>query len=168
MLPRSQRHSKPLKEIYIMPTGYMVVAKDGKEYGPLDRETIQSWYHEGKLDGNSKVYEPGQHKFRLKQVFDLDLWKNPALITQAANSSTEPTFQPRMMSELTGEEDREPTPGMFAAGVLLIINGVMGLLAVGLVLLGQFSGDNEPRSFIVPIVDLIVAAGLIRGNEKYR
>ena len=151
-----------------MPTGYLVVAKDGKEYGPLDRETIQRWYHEGKLDGNSKVYEPGQHKFRLKEIFDLALWNNPALISQAASSTAEPTFQPRMMSELTGEEDSEPTPGMFAAGVLLIINGVMGLLAIGLILLGQFPGVNEPRGFVVPIVDLIVAVGLIRGHEKYR
>jgi len=150
-----------------MPTGYLVVAKDGKEYGPLDRETIQSWYREGKLDGNSKVYEPGQHKFRLKEIFDLALWDNPALITQSA-SNTEVAFQPRMMNELTGEEGREPTPGMFAAGVLLIINGVMGLLAVGLVLLGKFAEDNNPRTFIVPIIDLIVAVGLIRGKEKYR
>ena len=38
-----------------MPTGYLVVGKDGKEYGPLDRDTIQRWYYEGRLDQNSKV-----------------------------------------------------------------------------------------------------------------
>ena len=54
-----------------MQTGYQVIAKDGHEYGPLDRDTIQRWYYEGKLDQNSRVYEPGQHKFRLKEVFDL-------------------------------------------------------------------------------------------------
>jgi hypothetical protein len=40
-----------------MQTGYLVIAKDGKEYGPLDRDTIQQWYHEGRLDQNSRVYE---------------------------------------------------------------------------------------------------------------
>jgi hypothetical protein len=152
-----------------MPTGYMVVAKDGQEYGPFDRDTIQQWYNEGRLDQNSKVCEPGKHKFRLKEVFDLAVWKNPALIARAAAASTaELTFVPKMMSELAGEEDRQPTPGMFAAGILLIINGVMGLLVIGLILTGQLNALGQPRGYIVPIIDLIVAAGLIRGNEKYR
>lgn len=152
-----------------MNTGYMVVAKDGKEYGPLDRDTIQQWYYERRLDQNSKVYEPGKHKFRLKEVFDLTVWNNPALIAQAAAASTaEPAFVPKMMSELSGEEDRQPTPGMFAAGILLIINGVMGVLVIGLIMTGQLAGLSHPRGYIVPIIDFIVAAGLIRGKEKYR
>ena len=152
-----------------MQTGYLVIARDGQEYGPLDRDTIQQWYHEGRLDKNSKVYEPGQHEFRLKEMFDLTVWNNPALIAQAASASTaEPSFKPKMMSELAGEVDRQPTPGMFAAGILLIINGVMGLLVIGLILTGQVADFGQPRGYIVPIVDLIVAVGLIRGNEKYR
>ena len=151
-----------------MGTAYMVVAKDGNEYGPIDRDTIQQWYHEGRLDQNSKVYEPGQHKFRLKEVFDLTVWNNPSLVAQAAGAAnTAPTFEPKSMSQLTGEEDRQPTPGMFAAGVLLIINGVMGLLVIGLTMIGQLTGMGS-RGYVVPIIDLIVAAGLIRGNEKYR
>ncbi len=91
-----------------METGYLVVAKDGKEYGPLDRDTIQRWYFEGRLDQNSKVYEPGEHEFRLKDLFDLTVWNNPALIARAASASTaEPSFTPRMMSELAGEEDHQ-------------------------------------------------------------
>ncbi len=152
-----------------MQTGYLVIAKDGKEYGPLDRDTIQRWYYEGRLDQKSRVYEPGKHKFRLKEMFDLTVWNNPALIAQAASASTaEPSFVPRMMSELSGEEDRQPTPGMFAAGILLTINGAMGLLIIGLIMTGQLTGLNHPRGYIVPIIDLIVAVGLIRGNEKYR
>lgn len=152
-----------------MQTGYQVIAKDGQEYGPLDRDTIQRWYYEGKLDQNSRVYEPGQHKFRLKEVFDLTVWNNPALIEQAAAASTaNPEFKPRVMSELVGEEDRQPTPGMFAAGILLIVNGVMGMLAIALVLTGLLAGIGEPRGYIVPIIDMIVAVGLLRGNEKFR
>lgn len=152
-----------------MHTGYLVIAKDGKEYGPLDRDTIQQWYHEGRLDQNSKVYEPGRHKYRLKEIFDLTVWKNPELIAQAASAATaEASFTPKMMSELSGEEDRQPTPGMFAAGILLIINGVMGLLVIGLIMTGQLTGFNHPRGYIVPIIDLIVAVGLIRGVEKFR
>ena len=152
-----------------MQTGYLVIAKDGKEYGPLDRDTIQHWYREGRLDQNSRVYEPGKHKFRLKEMFDLTVWNNPALVSEAAAGATaEPAFVPKMMSELTGEDDRQPTPGMFAAGILLIINGVMGLLLIGLIITGQVPGLGQPRGYIVPIVDLIVAAGLIRGNERYR
>lgn len=152
-----------------METGYLVVAKDGKEYGPLDRDTIQRWYFEGRLDQNSKVYEPGEHEFRLKDLFDLTVWNNPALIARAASASTaEPSFTPRMMSELAGEEDHQPTPGMFAAGILLIINAVMGLLVIGLIMIGRLQGFNNARGYIVPIIDVIVAAGLIRGNEKYR
>jgi hypothetical protein len=129
----------------------------------------QRWYYEGRLDQNSRVYEPGQHKFRLKEVFDLTVWNNPALIEHAASASTaEAEFKPRMMSELAGEEDRQPTPGMFAAGILLIINAVMGLLVIGLIMTGQLAGFNHPRGYIVPIIDLIVAVGLLRGNEKYR
>ena len=152
-----------------MPTGYLVVAKDGKEYGPLDRDTIQRWYYEGRLDQNSKVYEPGEHEFRLKDMFDLTVWNNPALIEQAAASANAPVeFKPRTISELAGVEDRQPTPGMFAAGILLVINGVIGLLVIGLIMVGQLSGFNHPRGYIVPIIDLIVAVGLIRGNERYR
>ena len=152
-----------------MPTSYLVVAKDGKEYGPLDRDTIQRWYYEGRLDQNSKVYEAGEHEFRLKEMFDLTVWNNPALIEQAAASANAPVeFKPRTISELAGEEDRQPTPGMFAAGILLIINGVIGLLVIGLIMLGQLSGLNHPRGYIVPIIDLIVATGLIRGNERFR
>jgi len=33
------------------------VATDGVEYGPLDRDTIQRWYYEGRLDKDSRVYE---------------------------------------------------------------------------------------------------------------
>ena len=135
----------------------------------MDRDTIQRWYFEGRLDQNSKVYEPGEHEFRLKDLFDLTVWNNPALIARAASASTaEPSFTPRMMSELAGEEDHQPTPGMFAAGILLIINAVMGLLVIGLIMIGRLQGFNNARGYIVPIIDVIVAAGLIRGNEKYR
>src|SRR5262245_18157354 len=152
-----------------MPTSYLVMAKDGKEYGPLDRDTIQRWYFEGRLDQNSKVYEQGGHKFRLKEMFDLTVWNNPALIEQAASAATAPVeFKPKTIAELAGVEDHQPTPGMFAAGILLVINGVMGLLVIGLVMIGSLSGFNQPRGYIVPIIDLIVAVGLIRGNEKYR
>src|SRR5712691_9142618 len=146
-----------------MQTGYLVIAKDGHEYGPLNRDTVQQWYHEGRLDQNSRVYEPGKHRFRLKEMFDLTVWNNPALVTEAAAAAAaEPAFVPKMMSELTGEQDRQPTPGMFAAGILLIINGVIGLLLIGLILTGQVPGLGQPRGYIVPIIDLIVAAGLIR------
>jgi hypothetical protein len=152
-----------------MPTSYLVVGKDGIEYGPLDRDTIQRWYYEGRLDRNSKVYEPGEREFRLKEVFDLTVWNNPALIEQAAASSNAGVeFKPRTISELAGVEDRQPTPGMFAAGILLIVNGVIGLLVIGLNMIGQFSEFISPRGYIVPFIDLIVAVGLIRGNEKFR
>jgi hypothetical protein len=151
-----------------METGYMVVAKDGQEYGPLDRDTIQRWYYEGRLDQNSRVYEPGKHKFRLKEIFDLTVWNNPALVTQAAAASNaDPTFMPKTMSDLTGDVS-QPTPGMFAAGILLVINGVMGLFSIALILLLKLNASGSPRSYVVPIVDFIVAAGLLRGNERFR
>jgi len=150
-----------------MHSGYMVIARDGKEYGPLDRDAIQHWYLEGKLDRNSKVFEPGGHKYRLHEMFDLALWNNPELI-RAAIPSDQQEFRPKMMAELSGIEDTQPTPGMFAAGVLLIINGVMGLLIIGLIAMGQVEAFGHPRSYVVPFYDLIVATGLIRGKEKYR
>src|SRR5262249_34016873 len=151
-----------------MPVAYMVIAKDGKEYGPIDRDTIQNWYYEGRVDRNSRVYEPGGHKFRLKELFDLALWDNPSLVRQAVSSSqSEPVFMPKTLEQMTGEET-EPTPGMFAAGILLVINGVMGLLSIGVIVLLKLDAPAGPRDSIVPFVRLLVRAGLIGGNEGFR
>jgi len=144
----------------------MVVARDGLEYGPLDRDTMQQWYFEGRIDRNSKVCEPGKRKFRLHEMFDLTLWS--ALVNTAPPGSP-PTlsFTPKTIADVMALEN-ERTPSMLAAGILLAINGVLGLLIIGVLLLFKLDIPSEPGTFVSPIVDLIVAVGLLRGKERFR
>jgi len=152
-----------------MKPGYMVVARDGKEYGPLDRDTVQQWYYEGRIVGSSLVYEPGGNKFRLHEMFDLSVWNDPKLVAQVAAKSADSAreFVPKSIEDLTSTADAR-TPGMLAAGILLIINGVMGLLSLVVIATvgADFKGGSS--SVVVPFVDLVVASGLLRGKEKYR
>jgi len=150
-----------------MTSGYMVVARDGKEYGPLDRDTIQQWYFEGRIDRNSKVWEPGKDKFRLHEMFDLSLWRAAMVNTAPPGAPPTLSFQPKILADVMAQEN-ERTPGMVAAGILLAINGVLGLLIIAVLLLFKMGVPSEPGSFVVPIVDLIVAVGLLRGKERFR
>jgi hypothetical protein len=122
-----------------MQTGYLVIAKDGKEYGPLDRDTIQQWYHESRLDQNSRVYEPGKHKFRLKEMFDLAVWSNPLLISEAAAKATaQPVFNPKTNIIAV---PNERTPGMLMAACLLLALGMVEVLPSR----RSWPNDSTPR-----------------------
>ena len=151
-----------------MQTGYIVVARDGKEYGPLDRDTIQRWYYEGRLDRNSRVCEPGRSKARLKEVFDLTVWNNPALISEAAaKASAQPDFSPKTNIIAV---PRERTPGMLVAAFLLLALGLVEVLAIAATLVEQ---EYTPRGALFEygigaIADLVLAIGLFRGNQKFR
>ncbi|MEK6301564.1 MAG: hypothetical protein AABO41_12650 [Acidobacteriota bacterium] len=150
-----------------MTSGYMVVARDGLAYGPLDRDTIQQWYFEGRIDRNSKVCEPGKPKFRLHEMFDLTLWRAALVNTAPPGAPPTLSFQPKTMADVMAQEN-ERTPGMVAAGILLAINGVLGLLIIAVLLLFKLGTPGDPGTFFVPIVDLIVAVGLLRGKERFR
>ena len=151
-----------------MQTGYLVVTRDGLEYGPLDRDTIQRWYKEGRLDQNSRVYEPGGKKALLKEVFDLTVWNNPALISEAvAKASAQPDFTPKTNIIAV---PRERTPGMLVAALLLMALGLVEVLAIAATLVDQ---EYTPRGalfeyVISAIADLVLAIGLFRGNQKFR
>jgi len=153
---------------HTMHNGYLVVAKDGKEYGPLDRDTIQRWYYEGRLDQNSRVYEPGKHKFRLKEVFDLTVWRNPALIDEAAaRAKAQPAFIPKTNIIAV---PKERTLGMLVAAFLLLALGLVEVLVIASILTQQI---DAPRGALFEytlgaIFDLVLAIGLFRGNQKFR
>lgn len=148
-----------------MTSGYMVVARDGKEYGPLDRDTIQRWYFEGQINRNSKVWEPGKEKFKLHEMFDLTLWSAALVNTAPPGAPPSLSFQPGTTADA---QENERTPGMLAAGILLIVNSALGLLALAVLLIFKLDAPGEPSPFVVPILDLIVAVGLLRGRERFR
>ena len=151
-----------------MGIAYMVVARDGNEYGPIDRDTIQQWYNEGRLDQNSKVYEPGQHKFRLKEVFDLTVWDDPRLVDEAAaKAKGHPEFQPKTNIIAV---PRERTPGMVVVASLLLVIGLVELLVVAVALVQD---EHTPKGQIFEyalagLADLVLAVGLFLGNQKFR
>lgn len=147
---------------------YIVTAKDGKEYGPLDRDTIQRWYYEGRIDQNSRVCEPGKHEFRLKEMFDLTVWNNPGLIIEAAaKASAQPEFTPTTNIIAV---PNERTPGMLVAGLLFLALGLVEALAIAATLVDQ---EYTPRGALFELVfsaiaDLVLAIGLFRGNQRFR
>lgn len=150
-----------------MTSGYMVVAKDGKEYGPLDRDTIQRWFFESRLERNSKVWEPGKHHFRLHEMFDLTLWSSALVNTAPPGAPPVLSYMP-MRNAGEGAAENQRTSGMVAAAILLLINGVLGLLSIGVVLLQKLDPSSDPSGFVVPVVDLVVAMGLLRGKERFK
>jgi hypothetical protein len=152
-----------------MQTAYMVVARDGQEYGPMDRDTIQRWYYEGRLDGNSKVYAPGKHKFRMKEMFDLTLWDNPALIRTPSAETLD--FKPTMLSDVLDQEQEKEnvrTPGMLAAAILLFVQAGIEVLSLATFAVLKLQTGVGPRDGVALIFDVIVAVGLIRGKERFR
>ena len=147
---------------------YMVIAKDGKEYGPLDRNTIQRWYFAGRLDQKSKVYEPGKRTYLLKELFDLTVWNNPSLVDEAAaKAKAQPDFTPR--SNIIAVPN-ERTPGMLVAAFLLLAIGLVEMLAIAAPLAQQL---YLPKGAVFEyglgaVADLVLAIGLFRGNQKFR
>ena len=151
-----------------MGTAYMVVATDGVEYGPLDRDTIQRWYYEGRLDKDSRVYELGNRELRLKEVFDLTVWDNPQLVDEAAaKAKGQPELELRTNIIAV---PKERTPGMVVAAFLLLAIGLVELLVIAVALVQD---EHTPTGQILEyglagVADLVLAAGLFRGNQKFR
>jgi len=155
-----------------MESGYMVIAKDGVEYGPIDRDTIQAWYREGRIDRNSRVYRAGGHKFRLHEMFDLTVWNNPALVDEAAAAAADrPGFNPAMLSEVARAQNVR-TSGMLAAAIIFLVQAGVELLA--LIALLTVAGSAQARgSAAFPlgfalVLDVALGIGLLSGNQRFR
>ncbi|MCI0485584.1 MAG: GYF domain-containing protein [Blastocatellia bacterium] len=55
-----------------MSDGYRVVDADGREHGPMNGMALARMYAEGRIDGDSYVYEPKNRQWRrLREVVDL-------------------------------------------------------------------------------------------------
>src|SRR5262245_7321345 len=150
-----------------MGVAYMVIARDGKEYGPVDRDTIQQWYYQGFLGTETWVYEPGGRRARPSQTFELDIWNQADLGNSTADTAAaaeKPFFQ---SADTDAAPARERTTGRLAAAILLIVNAAMSLL---LVLAVTLAGTKDPVStFIVrAFVDIFIAIGLLRGHQRFR
>jgi hypothetical protein len=151
-----------------MEGGYMILAKDGKEHGPIDRDTIQAWYTEGRVDRNSRVWQPGGHRFRLHEIFDLTIWSNPGLISQTSlQSNGEPEFVIRSGIDAV---PNERTPGMLAAAVLLLGSGIIELLALAAITAQKLNTPSDARFTlgVAAVADLVLSVGLFRGNQRFR
>jgi hypothetical protein len=150
-----------------MEGGYFVVARDGNQYGPVDRDTVQTWYLEGRVDQNSRVWEPGGHKFRLHEMFDLTVWRNPNLVSQASQATGDRGVD--LKSDIYAVPS-ERTPGMLAAAMLLLGGGLIELLAVAALAAQKVDlrGNQTLTLAGAAIVDIVVAIGLFRGNQRFR
>lgn len=59
-----------------MNEGYLVRDEDGREYGPIDVDTLRRWYSEGRVSSADRVQRlPDNVEARLDDFFDLTSWE---------------------------------------------------------------------------------------------
>jgi hypothetical protein len=154
-----------------MTSSFKVLARDGSEHGPLKAEQLYLWYRDGRIARDSLTCEKGTANWRrLDTVFDLSTWDASG---EDASSPT-PNLVSKPVIQTAWDDDRR-TSGMLAAAILLFINAAFSVATVAFLFLTPTPGLQgkemvSPTFFwlSVPIMDLIVGVGLLRGKWQFR
>jgi hypothetical protein len=154
-----------------MSKSFKVLARDGSEYRPAKPETLYHWYRDGRIARDSLVCEKGRSNWRrLDAVFDIASW-DAVVPNEKPNVLN---FTPKPPTE-AGWDDDSRTPGMLAAAVLLVIDAFVSVLLAGFLFATPTPGlqgkEMVSPTFMlmsVPIMDLIMGVGLVRGKWQFR
>ena len=70
---------------------YKVIARDGKEYGPANLESLKHWYSEGRIDRETMVFQCERNTWvQIGQAFNLQDWGNTKEQTPTVHSFSQP------------------------------------------------------------------------------
>ena len=158
-----------------MNDGYRVVDADGKEHGPMSALDMGRMYTEGRINGDSYIYDQKNGQWRrLKEVVDLSKIESLREKLEGEPESEpappvqkQPVFTPTILGVTTPSSDEPRTSGMVAAAILLLINAALNIL--GLIFLAAEGTKATASSPAVSFFfDIIVAAGLLRGKDVWK
>jgi hypothetical protein len=119
---------------------YKIIAPDGREYGPVDAETIKCWYLEDRINKEAMVLSIEHNLWmRLAQAFNVQDWerhKEAPLAIQSPSLPPPPSLdRPSQEAENQSSEFiantpsiQQQRPGLKLAAWLILIEGIVGYI----------------------------------------
>lgn len=114
---------------------FKILGSDGKEYGPIDSNTVREWIRERRANGQTRVQPAGSAEW-------IELSTLPEFATSLASASAPPPLPPRVetASPAAGNSaNAAKTSGMAIASLVLGLVGFCGVTAIMGMILGLVS-----------------------------
>ncbi len=111
---------------------YQIIGGDGKEYGPISVEGVNSWIQEGRANGNTRIKKVGAEEWQC--VRDL-----PEFASAFSTAISVPPAGPVTQFPATGQFPQQPMAGQFPQQKPGRLQGIAVMTLVGGIIAPLFS-----------------------------